>query len=44
MFQLDNELISGLNIQEYRKQIALVSQEPVGFLQPHRHSIFLTLL
>jgi hypothetical protein len=29
--QLDDELISDLNIQEYRKQIALVSQEPVCF-------------
>src|ERR1700734_785099 len=30
--QLDDELISDLNIQEYRKHIALVSQEPVCFL------------
>lgn len=29
--QLDNELIADLNVQEYRKQIALVSQEPVRF-------------
>ena len=32
IYQLDDELISDLNIQEYRKHIALVSQEPACFL------------
>ena len=27
---LDGQPISGFNVQEYRKQIALVSQEPVS--------------
>ena len=29
---LDGQPISGFNVQEYRKQIALVSQEPVSTL------------
>lgn len=41
--QLDNELISDLNIQAYRKQIALVSQEPVSHHISRVVSIGLTL-
>jgi len=36
IYQLDDELISDLNIQEYRKHIALVSQEPACFLASSR--------
>ncbi|KAG5648338.1 hypothetical protein DXG03_004910 [Asterophora parasitica] len=38
---LDNELISELNIQEYRKQIALVSQEPTLYAGTVRFNILL---
>jgi ATP-binding cassette subfamily B (MDR/TAP) protein 1 len=38
---LDNELISDLNIQEYRKQIALVSQEPTLYAGTVRFNILL---
>ncbi|KAJ7095812.1 P-loop containing nucleoside triphosphate hydrolase protein [Mycena belliarum] len=38
---LDNELITELNIQEYRKQIALVSQEPTLYAGTVRFNILL---
>jgi len=38
---LDNEAISDLNIQEYRKQIALVSQEPTLYAGTVRFNILL---
>ncbi|EGO23855.1 hypothetical protein SERLADRAFT_450147 [Serpula lacrymans var. lacrymans S7.9] len=38
---LDNELINELNIQEYRKQIALVSQEPTLYAGTIRFNILL---
>jgi len=38
---LDDELISELNIQEYRKQIALVSQEPTLYAGTVRFNILL---
>jgi ATP-binding cassette subfamily B (MDR/TAP) protein 1 len=38
---LDNELISELNVQEYRKQIALVSQEPTLYAGTVRFNILL---
>ncbi|KAJ7288261.1 P-loop containing nucleoside triphosphate hydrolase protein [Mycena rebaudengoi] len=38
---LDNELITSLNIQEYRKQIALVSQEPTLYAGTVRFNILL---
>jgi ABC-type multidrug transport system fused ATPase/permease subunit len=31
IIQVDDENISELNVQEYRKHLALVSQEPVCF-------------
>ncbi|KAG5638718.1 hypothetical protein H0H81_010701 [Sphagnurus paluster] len=39
--QLDDELITELNIQEYRKQIALVSQEPTLYAGTIRFNILL---
>ncbi|KAJ6585057.1 P-loop containing nucleoside triphosphate hydrolase protein [Mycena capillaripes] len=38
---LDNELVTDLNIQEYRKQIALVSQEPTLYAGTVRFNILL---
>ncbi|KAJ7115594.1 P-loop containing nucleoside triphosphate hydrolase protein [Mycena crocata] len=38
---LDNELITELNLQEYRKQIALVSQEPTLYAGTVRFNILL---
>ncbi|KAJ7612414.1 P-loop containing nucleoside triphosphate hydrolase protein [Mycena rosella] len=38
---LDNELVSELNLQEYRKQIALVSQEPTLYAGTVRFNILL---
>jgi ATP-binding cassette subfamily B (MDR/TAP) protein 1 len=39
--QLDNELITELNVQEYRKQLALVSQEPTLYAGTVRFNILL---
>jgi ABC-type multidrug transport system fused ATPase/permease subunit len=39
--QLDGELITDLNLQEYRKQIALVSQEPTLYAGSVRFNILL---
>ena len=39
--QLDGELITSLNVQEYRKQIALVSQEPTLYAGTIRFNILL---
>ncbi|KAJ7505250.1 P-loop containing nucleoside triphosphate hydrolase protein [Mycena galericulata] len=38
---LDNELVTELNLQEYRKQIALVSQEPTLYAGSVRFNILL---
>ncbi|KAJ7147029.1 P-loop containing nucleoside triphosphate hydrolase protein [Mycena crocata] len=38
---LDNELVTELNLQEYRKQIALVSQEPTLYAGTVRFNILL---
>ncbi|KAJ6559121.1 P-loop containing nucleoside triphosphate hydrolase protein [Mycena vulgaris] len=38
---LDNELVTDLNLQEYRKQIALVSQEPTLYAGTVRFNILL---
>ena len=40
-FQLDGELINELNIQEYRKHLALVSQEPTLYAGTVRFNILL---
>jgi ATP-binding cassette subfamily B (MDR/TAP) protein 1 len=40
-FQLDGEHIGELNIQEYRKQLALVSQEPTLYAGTVRSNILL---
>ena len=39
--QLDGELITELNVQEYRKNIALVSQEPTLYAGTIRFNILL---
>jgi ATP-binding cassette subfamily B (MDR/TAP) protein 1 len=39
--QFDNQLITELNIQDYRKQIALVSQEPTLYAGSVRFNILL---
>jgi ATP-binding cassette subfamily B (MDR/TAP) protein 1 len=39
--QLDNELITEFNVQEYRKQLALVSQEPTLYAGTVRFNILL---
>ena len=41
MPQLDGELISSLNVQEYRKQLALVSQEPTLYAGTIRFNVLL---
>jgi ATP-binding cassette subfamily B (MDR/TAP) protein 1 len=40
-FQLDGERITDLNIQEYRKHLALVSQEPTLYAGTVRFNILL---
>lgn len=40
-WQLDGEKVSELNIQSYRKQIALVSQEPTLYAGTIRFNILL---
>lgn len=40
-FQLDGQLITDLNIQEYRKKISLVSQEPTLYAGTVRFNILL---
>ena len=40
-FQLDGELINELNVQEYRKHLALVSQEPTLYAGTVRFNILL---
>jgi len=39
--QLDGELITSLNVQEYRKQMALVSQEPTLYAGTVKFNILL---
>ena len=41
LFQLDGELINELNVQEYRKHLALVSQEPTLYAGTVRFNILL---
>ena len=41
LLQLDGEKISDLNVSEYRKQIALVSQEPTLYAGTVRFNILL---
>lgn len=40
-WQLDDELITDLNLQEYRKQIALVSQEPTLYAGTVKFNVLL---